>query len=372
MIGAGPLKTAVVRKLRAEFNTTLPGLTGLPLIIQDRPKPTTPEPYIYVFISPGNINEVEKTKIGGAYDYIVTVQVMTRAPHSGDSKELRDLMASEVQSILDYGEAIDLVNDGFNNYVQTVESITPLESQERGADYYYTNIDILFRMSFVGLPVNIGPTQAPSFTFSLFTYPPQSNRIERYDAGIITPATTYPSPNNGFNFIDAGYSISAGAGGTFANGDYDVPLTADPVRLDSSLRYEFDEDTSVTHTLTATTDFPRIDSIRYGAITPQTPGTIPTLSDDTSATYGLRNLSNWNIEYGTVRPHNETVTITGNADQFVYIIIDHEVTLTQIVNTIGQNVIAQFTESTIGDYKVYFNNNPIVFDGFSTDFTLIA
>ena len=369
---AAPLKTALVRKLRADFDhNRVQGLTSSPLIIQDRPLNSVDEPYVYFYLE--DDSEVDKTKTGSSTDYFIIAQVIVRTTQSADANSIRDGIVDEIKLSIDEGTEVDLTLDGFNVYVQNVETVTLLGPyDEFGATYFQANVTIQVRASFVGLPVDIGPTQAPTFTFSLFRFPPQGRQIERYDAGIITPATTYPSDNNGYDFVDASYSISTGAQGTFANGDYDVTVTADPISLDSSLRYEFGEDTSIMDTLTATTAFPRIDSIRYGAITPQTPGTIPTLSDDTSATYGLRNLANWNIEYGTITPHNETVTITGNADQYVYIIIDHEVTLTQIVNTIGQNVIAQFTESTIGDYKVYFNNNPIVFDGFSTDFTLIA
>ena len=377
MIGERPLKTAIVRKLNADFNhTKIPGLTAIPTVIQDRPLAGLPQPYIYVEIAPGQVREVDVTKSGSSFEYLVNVQVVTKSQTNQDSKAQRDLIISEVQNVLDTdngGGYLDLSTEGYNVYVQNAIRVQPGETLGVGADYFFSTLVLAVRMQFVGTPESTEPVQAPSFTYSLFRFDPSATgHIERYDAGVITPATTYPSSNNGWDFLDASYSISLGAGGTFANGDYDVPVGADPVRLDSSLRYEFSSDTTILTTLSATTDFLVIDSIRYGGITPQTPGTLPTLSDDTAATYGLRNLSNWNIEYGTVRPHGETITVTGDENQYVYIIIDHEVTLTQIRNTLGQNVIAQFDVQTLGDYKIYLNTNPIVFDGFSTDFTLIA
>ena len=155
-------------------------------------------------------------------------------------------------------------------------------------------------------------------------------------------------------------------------GIYSVPAGGEPVKLDSTLRYSLEADSTISTSLTATTEWRVIDSLRYGAITPVTAGTIPTLTDDTTATYGLRNLANWNIEFGTVEPHNETITITGNADQYAYIIVDANVTLTQIRNSVGQNTLAQWDVQTVGAYKAYINTQPIVFDGFSADFTLVA
>ena len=372
--GANVLKTALVRKLRSEFDhSRVPGLTEIPLIIQERPLDNTPEPYVYV--KTNRTPEVDKTKSASSIDYIMDIDVCTRSQQNQDSRALRDAIVDEVTSILDtdISSYVNILEEGFNIYIQTINSTTPLEFEEKGASYFKSVITLQVRMEFVGLPVDVGPTQAPTFSYSLFAFDPTTTGlIERYDGGVITPATTYPSNNNGYDFVDASYSISAGAVGTFVNGDYDVPIGGEPISLDSSLRYEFSTDTSITDTLTATTNFPLIDSIRYGAITPQTTGVLPVLLDDTSGTYGLRLLSNWNIAYGTVRPHNETITVTGNADQYIYIILDSNVTLTQVRNTIGQNVLAQFNVQTIGAYKIYLNTNPIVFDGFSTDFTLIA
>ena len=368
------LKTGIVRKILAEFNVSnVDGVNTIPTTIQVRPQPFTEAPYIY--INKVRSNETDKTKTSASRDYQVSILVVTESAHNQSTEKTRDQIAAEVVRILDTTQDgyIDLLLDGFNIYTQNAETgETDTNETQAGITQFGYSIDAEFTIDFVGLPENTNPVQNPSFAFSLFSFPPQNNQIERYDSGVITPSTTYPSNNNGWNFIDASYSISPGAGGTFANGDYDVTNAADPVSLDSSLRYEFIDDTSTTTTLSATTSFERIDSIRYGAITPQTVGILPTLADDLSATYGLRLLSNWNIEYGTVRPHNETITITGNSNQYVYIIIDHGVTLTQVRNTIGQNVIAQFNVQTIGDYKIYLNTNPIVFDGFSTDYTLIA
>ena len=122
-------------------------------------------------------------------------------------------------------------------------------------------------------------------------------------------------------------------------------------------------------TLAATTSWDRIDSIRYGAIAASA-GQQPTFSDDTAATYGLRLLSNWNIDYGVTSPQNVTITYTANKDEYTYIIVSQEVTLAGIRDSLGTNNINNFDVVTDGAYRYYISKNPILFDNSSFTFTL--
>ena len=204
-----------------------------------------------------------------------------------------------------------------------------------------------------------------------FTFEPAGFTIERFDSGTIIPDTTYPSGNNGWDFVDANFSISSGGAGTFSSGRYTIPAGGEPVSLDSTLRYNLNADPTETTSLSATTQWNVIDSIRYGSIVPETAGTIPTLVDDDSATYGLRNLANWNVEFGTVTPHQEMITLTGDPGEYLYIIVDQGVTLTQIVNN-GVNTISLWDVQTVGNYRIYINQQPIVFADFSIDYNLVG
>ena len=368
---ADEIRAAITEKIRNNFDhTAVSGLTEDPTITQN-PRRKTDEPYIYVY-SVSQL-EIDVNKDDTPYEYIFNVEVCTRYNSYRGGQRQSDEMLDQVLQIVrgktraDYP---DLEAFGFNVYRITSGEIVNTTQRDRGANYYKVICPIHVVAQPIAQPSQLQPVQALNFAYSDFMYTPTNFRIERYDTGDITPATTYPSGNNGWNFIDASYGISSGATGTLIGGVYSTVANG-VTGLDSSLRYSLDSDSTETTTITDTTAWTQIDSIRYGAVTPVTDGVLPSLTDDTAATYGLRNLSNWNIEYGTVTPHNETITITGTAGQYLYIIIDHETTLTQIRNSVGQNAIGLFDVTTVGDYKVYIHTQPIVFDGFSTDFTLI-
>ena len=366
------IRAALASAIRTNFDyTNINGFTENPTITQN-PTRRTQEPYIYIY----NVgqNEVYSTKDDTPYEYHLSIETCVRYDsYRGGQRQGNQMLDEVLKYVRTKNGATypDLTSVGYNVFNVTSGDIVEITDRVRGANYYKVITDIFVTASFIDVPAILEPVQEPSFTFTDFAFTPTNRNIERYDSGDITPGTTYPSNNNGWNFIDANFSISSGSGGTFTGGVYSVPSGVEPLSLDSVLRYELDSDNTVTTSIQDTTGFRLIDSIRYGA-KPAQAGVAPVFTDDTAATYGLRDLSNWNVEYGTVTPHNETVTVTGDPGEYVYIIIDHLVTLAQIRNEIGQNVIAQFTETTVGDYKIYLNTQPIVFSGFSTDFTLIA
>ena len=122
-------------------------------------------------------------------------------------------------------------------------------------------------------------------------------------------------------------------------------------------------------TLAATTSWSRVDSIRYGSV-PASAGQQPTFPDDTSPTYGLRLLSNWNVEFGTTDPQNQSITITGDKDEYTYIIVNNAFTLNGIRDTLGTNNINNFDVVTDGNYRYYISKTPILFDNSSFTYTL--
>ena len=154
-----------------------------------------------------------------------------------------------------------------------------------------------------------------------------------------------------------------------SNGDYAIDTTSEPIALDSSINYVLENDNSITTSLSESTAWNRIDSIRYGAV-PASAGQQPTFSDDTAATYGLRLLSNWNIDYGVTSPQNVTITYTANKDEYTYIIVSQAVTLAGIRDSLGTNNINNFDVVTDGAYRYYISKNPILFDNSSFTFTL--
>ena len=364
------VKASIARHIRTNFDyTKVNGLTSTPAITQN-PTRQTQTPRIYVYAN-GQL-EIDSTKEGIPIEYTVNVEILIGYnSYRGGNRQAHQMLDEIIGSLRglktsDYPEV-----NGYGIYRIQFGQIEDFRFIEDGQNYYKVICPFHISATQNEIPDQVLPIQDPSFTYSDWLFTPVNNNIERYDTGNIIPATTYPSGNQGWNFVDANYSISSGAGGTLSSNTYNLLPGVEPIALDSTLRYSLDVDPTETTSLVKTTGWRLIDSIRYGA--KQGVGTLaPVFTDDVQADFGLRLLSNWNIEYGTVHPHNETVTVTGNSDEWVYIIIDEGVTLTQIKNEIGQNVISQFTVTTVGDYKIYLNTQRIIFDGFSSEFTLIA
>ena len=359
------LKTAIVRRLRSDFlHERVPGITEQPLFIQDRPQPFTPEPYVYIYVV--NSDEVDVTTTGTARDYFLRAQVVTKSAHNSSSETVRDAIIDEITRVLDVDTRnyINLVNDGFNIYIQNVGSITKfVDDTTRGATYFIGNIELHFRADFIGLPETNLPIQQAIYTFDGFDRP-VTGTIELWDTGTITGATTYPSDNNGWDFVPPPvYQLGVGSGGTLNNNVITVGDSRATIQVIAQLSYEFDTDNDITTILTDTDSWARRRSFRYGAI--RGVDSQPTFADSASGSLGLRNLSEWQTSHrfftDIVNPTGEAITIPQQVGDYLYFITGSNVNITDVRPTSfatvpSANFIDQFDVSVVGDYRVYIRN----------------
>ena len=364
------LRAAIAQKIRDNFDyRNVRGLTENPTVTQN-PTRRTSYPYIYVY----NVGkeEIDTTKDDTPFRYHIAIEVTLRYNSYRGGQRQSEEITNEILSYVrgnSADEYPDLTEFGFNVYNTTTgESTEPLD-RLRGGNYYSVVTPLYISASWTGQVAQVQPIQAAEFTYDTFTYAPVNNNIERYDAGNIVPAQTYSSPNNGWTFDSTTYSIPATAQGVYDGTNYTLTATNEPVALNSVINYKLTSDDSVTTALSATTAWNRIDSIRYGAIDAQA-GSQPTFPDDDSPTYGLRLLSNWNVDYGVTDPQNVTVTFTGDAGQYEYIVVNQSVVLAGIRDFLGTNNISNFDVVTDGNYKYYISKMPIVFDNSSFTYTL--
>ena len=372
--GGDEIRASLASAIRNNFDyTNINGLTENPTITQN-PTRRTQEPYIYIY----NVgqSEIDSTKEETPYEYHLSIETCTRYDsYRGGQRQSNQMLDEVLKYVRTKNGATypDLESVGYNVYNVTSGDIVEITDRIRGANYYKVIIDIFVTASRIEIPPLPQPIQEAVFLYADFMFTPDGhNRIERYDAGTITPVTTYGSNNRGWDFVDAQFTLGDMAAGTFDGTTYTVASGDTPLELDSTLNYQLSSDNTVMTSLQAANTWELIGSLRAGSITPDTPGTIPTIEDNALANTGLRNLANWDIEFGTITPHNYRVTVGGDAGDYVYIMTDASVPLVQINNTIGQNVISQFQQSTVGGYNIYINTQVIAFNGFSTDFTLVS
>ena len=493
---ADEIRAAIAAQIRNNFDyRNVRGLTENPTVTQNPTRQTT-EPYIYVY-SIGQV-EIDSTKDDTPFQYQVAIEVTLRySSYRGGQRQAEEIM-NEVFAYVrgkNASEYPDLSAFGFNVYNTTTGDTEEFTDRLRGANYYRVVTSLYVTASFTGQEVQVQPIQDPEFTYSGFSYLPISNSIERYDAGNIVPAQAYTSPNNGWTFDNAVYTLPSTAQGVYDGTNYTLAATNEPVALDSNINYMMTvgEPTEVSHlapgagvryrdsltlgdwriigtgfglftiadgfawpditssilriqiagdysqttlvtgdlirltvesgswveytgtivgtstsltisnvvfqasngtisgisanntpnqiqldtfspniittSLAATTSWSRIDSIRYGSV-PASAGLQPTFPDDTSPTYGLRLLSNWNVEFGTTDPQNQSITITGDKDEYTYIIVNDAFTLNGIRDSLGTNNINNFDVVTDGNYRYYISKTPILFDNSSFTYTL--
>ena len=367
---ATEIRAALAAKVASNFDyRNIKGLTENPTVTQN-PTRKTGSPYIYMY----NIGQIEKdsTKDDTPFEYHLSIEVAVRYNSYRGGQRQAEQITNEVMSYVrgkNSSEYPDLSSSGFNVYNTEIGEVFETTDRLRGANYYKIITDLFVTASWTGLVQQVQPIQSAIFTYSGFEYEPVNRDIERYDSGDIVPSQTYPSDNNGWNFTTVDYSLPAEAGGVYDGTNYEVGPTHDIVEMDSDINYELASDGSITTTLNETSSWPRIDSIRYGAIDAQA-GLQPSFPDDTSPTYGLRLLSNWNVDFGVTDPQNVTISFTGNAGQYAYIIVDVNVTLAGIRDNLGTNNIANFDVVTDGSYKYYISKTAIVFDNSSFTYTL--
>ena len=486
---ADEIRSAIATTIRNNFDyRNVRGLTENPTVTQNPTRQTT-EPYIYVY-SVGQV-EIDSTKDDTPFQYHVAIEVTLRYnSYRGGQRQGEEIM-NEVFSYVrgkNSSEYPDLSQYGFNVYNTTTGDTVEFTDRLRGANYYKVITALYVTASWTGEEIQVQPIQAPEFTYDTFSYLPISNNIERYDAGNIIPAQTYPSSNNGWSFSSVDYALPATAEGVYDGTNYTITSTNEPIAIDSTINYtrpgtltnllttgarteyNFSGDSSwyfagsnglilgitdgtawgdagiarltvrgdigattlptgtlirvtlpnaayieflsgditisfgstlfainaiesssgvvdgcsvpgsataltlqragdILTSLSATTSWSRIDSIRYGSV-PASAGLQPTFPDDTSATYGLRLLSNWNVEFGTTDPQNQSITITGDKDEYTYIIVNDAFTLNGIRDSLGTNNINNFDVVTDGNYRYYISKTPILFDNSSFTYTL--
>ena len=364
------IRAAIAEAIRTNFDyRNVEGLTENPVITQNPTRRTT-YPYIFVY-SVGQV-EIDTTKTDTPFEYQLSIKVVTRYNSYRGGARIGEQILNEVLQYTrgkNSSEYPDLSASGFNVYNTTTGDTIELREKPDGANYYTTDTPLFVTASWTGQVAQVQPVQSPIFASNNFAYSPIDNNIERYDAGAIVPAQTYPSPNNGWTFDTVSYSLPASAEGVYDGTDYTISATNEPIAIDSSISYKLVSDDTVVTTLASTTAWNRIDSIRYGSIDAQA-GSQPTFPDDDSPTYGLRLLSNWNVDYGVTSPQNVTVTFTGNDGQYEYIVVNQSVTLAGIRDNLGTNNIANFDVVTDGQYRYYISKTPILFDNSSFTYTL--
>ena len=357
-IGISEIKTAVTRKLRTDFNhTTVTGLTQDPLIIQDRPINSVDEPYVYIYEE--DTIEVQKTKNSSSTDYFIIAQVVVRTTQSDDANVIRDGIVDEITRIVDTDEDnyIQIDNQGYNVYIQNVDSVTAFGPyDEDGATYFQANMTLQFRADFIGVPSTRNPIQAPIYTFADFTFPPTSNRVEVSDAGTITGATTYASANQGWDYVSVMYALISGGQGSLTDNVLTVGAADSPLGLTSTINYRFSSDNTITTSLTANTNFRRIRSLRFGSTT-----------NTSFSAAELANLANFQgtnrtFRYGVENPSGQQISLEGNAGERFYIIFDNTHTINTITDVLGGNNRGAFTLTTVNGYSILLQTNPLVFN----------
>jgi len=363
MLGTAQLKTAIVRRLRAQFRTAavpyIPSTWNT--IIQSKPVDNTPYPYICVEIDANDIQEVAVTAQGSSYDYYVGIKAVTRSEINADTRETRDAMVSEIQRILDvdFDEYINLESNGFNVYIQTVESVDISELNEMGTDFYIGDVILKVRMEAVGS--RTAPEAQVLLSYSNFSVTPQNHSYELHDAGNITLPTTYPA-SNGWVFQSVDYSLGSDSDGSINNNVVTVSSGDDFISMVSIITFESALDSSVTTTVFDRTEVRGIKSPRIGVFT-----------DASLSAAQVTDLSLWaQSAFPRVEPDRTSLDIDANSGDYIYILVDEVYTLTGIKNDLGLDDIEEYISSTQDGYRVYRLDTAVVFDSSRFEYILIA
>ena len=351
---ASEIRRGIYLKVRDEFNfNNVIGLSSLPPITQ-RATHRLEDPFIYIW-SESQL-ETNKTKEDESYQYAVRIEVSTKANSNQGGQQQSDQMAAEIYRIFDVptSDYPDVTDKGYRIYIIEFDETASFVEEVRGGTYFRKVITILVTAKFVGFDGTDIPVQLTSYNYNNWMYPPTVFDLERYDSGTIIPLTNYPNLSSGWNFVDSAFTIGAGAQGTFTNDIYTLGSDDDPVALSSTLNYTRDTDN---YALMATTQWNRIGSLRFGVIESNSQ---PVFTDDTAASTGIRELSNFQssddtIRFGTQNPIGETITFDGVEGQWMYIIIDKsQANLTGLIDSFNEDNLNFFENPVVvGEYKVY-------------------
>jgi len=361
MLGTAQLKTAIVRRLRAQFKNS--AVAYIPntwnTIIQSNPTSNTPYPYICVQIQSNDIEEVAVTATGSSYDYFVSIKVVTRSEVNADTRITRDAMIAEIQRILDvdYDKYLNLDSNGFNIYIQTVESIDLAENNESGTDFYTGDVTLKVRMESTGSQTK--PEADINFVYAGYNNNPISAKYELGDSGTITLPTSFPL-SNGWLFNSVTYSLGSDSDGSIAGNVVTTSAGDDLISIVSVVTFESPLDSTIQTTVFDRTVFTGIRSPRIGNFT-----------DSVLTDIQLDDLSLWTSSFPALEPNRISLEITGNSNDYIYIVTSADYTLTGIKNDLGLEDIDEYNVSTQNGLKVYRLDTALVFDNATFEYTLI-
>ena len=332
------IRSGMRTRLVNNFDRGAVGLSTLPAI-QERITARTTEPYIY--LRSESTLEIDKTKDGVPREYATLIEVVTSYPTGQGGPRLRDLIADQVTDILTREE---MDYPGVNVYIQTIDSTASFTYDTENKTFFKTNITVLTRAIEEEVAAGNLPVQLPVYTPTAFMFTPTMNRIELFDTGRIVPQATYPSNNNGYNFDSVTYTLGGTSGGTISTAGVVTVDGDDEVSIVSEIEYQSITDNTDLQTLTATTNFSRIRSVRYGVISTTTVD-LTTLTSD--------------VQYGTISPVGVEANFVLDQGERAYIAYDADEADLIGINQLGfaVDISNQFTMTTANGFKVYTQND---------------
>lgn len=361
------LKRAVVLKLRADMDANLiTGLTEIPLVVQNRPLQTLDEPYVWIDVE--DSFETDVSRDSSSREYNIIANIIVRSDDNASAIRTKEDIANEITAIFDVTADEYIEIEDYTNGIQNVKDIINFQFVLGGATYYQAQVQIVFRLTFLGDARTAVPFQNPIYSYDAFDFSPLSNNIEMFDMGTIMGATTYSS-SNGWDFDSVTYTLADGSDGTITGNDIAVSTTDTNVDITSVINYTRALETT---DLTRTTEFNRIQSLRYGVVQPQTEGSQPTFLDDDSDTYGIRSLSQWDtgnrhLRFNRVSPVGQIIEFDAIVGDYVYIAIDsNRPALVSIINEAGgiqEETIQLFNSRVVDGYQIYIMRRIVEFAG---------
>ena len=343
--GAALIRSGLRSLLVNNFNTgNVVGLTSPPTFTQSVVR-TTQEPYVYLRSEsslPSDINKAERPR-----DYITQIEVVTGFDTNEGGPRQRDEIVDEVVRILD--RELPAISR-FNVYISIVEDVNKLDLIHEENRVFFKGIVTVMTRAHEDADARANePVATPDFVFSMnpFVYAPTLNRIELSDTGTITPATTYLN-SNGFRFLSTAFRLTAGSTAT-TNPDGTISVGAtDELSVIVDIVFENISDVTDVRTLTTTTSFPRIRSLRTGLVQ-SPPADVTVLSAD--------------IVFGVIAPAGREVVFGGTPGDRAYIAYaDTEPALRTIIQQgLNHDIIDEFTVTTSNGYRIYTLDHPFLY-----------
>ena len=209
---------------------------------------------------------------------------------------------------------------------------------------------------------------APSFnltdTNSGFAIAPSNNTIERNDAGTVTFATSGEVTNTWTAPASTTFTRT-GTAGTLAGSVVTVTQPdAGSFTVTASRTYTSGAITPAQSiTITRSVTYNLVSSFRYGSVPAESDGSFAAFTDNLVANTGVRNLSSVdgfrqsgrNIDFRTISP-NGSFDITPAVGDYMFFLVDSSVTLNNITDAFGTNLLnfpTVLIPSTVGVFRLY-------------------